>query len=247
MKFSPTPSLHLSLIKIFSSTPSSQTPSVYVPPLMSQTKFHTHTEPEAIRLICLSSVHCFAVVCAFQNATLSHLRWGRSRKLALPLNVSSMEMQHLPLPEPYPISSFSSPPPTTQQHTGLNVTALLWSYLTCCYQGTLPRKRKQEIYVSLNWISPQNSAVSPLWVQTSVYTDLMASAVFVCVHFSHVFSCKVSNSNSMETYGRSAGQEIPILCKTKDVQGDSKLLSGFPWSIIDESKWKMKPLMEHKM
>jgi hypothetical protein len=38
-------SLHLSLVQIFSSAPCFRTPSVYVPPLKSEPRFHTHREP----------------------------------------------------------------------------------------------------------------------------------------------------------------------------------------------------------
>jgi hypothetical protein len=39
---------------IFSSTPDSQTPSAYVPPSMSETKFHTHTKRQEELQFCIS-------------------------------------------------------------------------------------------------------------------------------------------------------------------------------------------------
>jgi hypothetical protein len=46
-------SLRLSSVKISSSAPCSQAPSVYVPPLMRETKFHSHTEPQAKLEFCV--------------------------------------------------------------------------------------------------------------------------------------------------------------------------------------------------
>jgi hypothetical protein len=48
-------------VRIFSLAPCSQSPSVYVPSIMSETKFHTHTEPQAKLLVyfCNSNFYVF--------------------------------------------------------------------------------------------------------------------------------------------------------------------------------------------
>jgi hypothetical protein len=50
-------SRHLSLGQIFSSRPCSQTPSVCVPPLMSETKFHTHKKTTDNIKFCLNGLN----------------------------------------------------------------------------------------------------------------------------------------------------------------------------------------------
>jgi hypothetical protein len=61
--FSTLPSPHPSSVQLSSSKPWSQTLSVYVPSLMSETKFHIHTEPlENYRL-------AYSNFCAYQQQT----------------------------------------------------------------------------------------------------------------------------------------------------------------------------------
>jgi hypothetical protein len=53
--FSNHPSLHFCSVRILSSAPCSQTLLVYVSPLMSKNKFHTHTDPQWERLTSLKN------------------------------------------------------------------------------------------------------------------------------------------------------------------------------------------------
>jgi hypothetical protein len=48
-----------SYVKIFSSTPYSQTPSAYFPPSISATLFHTHTKQHAKLYFCVSESSYF--------------------------------------------------------------------------------------------------------------------------------------------------------------------------------------------
>jgi hypothetical protein len=59
MQFSLLPSPHPSSVRISSSAPCSQTPSVYVPPFMSETKFHYNTALQAKYILAYSNFYAF--------------------------------------------------------------------------------------------------------------------------------------------------------------------------------------------
>jgi hypothetical protein len=74
-RFSTLLSLQLSLLQIFFLPPCSQTPSVYVPPLISETKFNTHIESQAKIIILRINIDIF-----WQEITRQKiLDWTESR------------------------------------------------------------------------------------------------------------------------------------------------------------------------
>jgi hypothetical protein len=75
MQFSP-PSCHCIPLRynIFFSAPCSETPSVYVPTLMSGTMFHTHIEPQAKLVLYIPTFTFFTLIpCCIKNKLITEM------------------------------------------------------------------------------------------------------------------------------------------------------------------------------
>jgi hypothetical protein len=99
--FSIHPSPHLPSVQISSSGPCSQTASACVPPLMSETKFHTHTEPQTKLSSCV--FWCLSFLTADEKTEGSgrvyvlqrHFSYSFWESCTLLANCSALDLTHV--------------------------------------------------------------------------------------------------------------------------------------------------------